>query len=79
MRVRSALARATHEFFSQNGFLYIHTPIISASDCEGAGEMLQVGFGRISLLLWCCLPSSPVVVSFSCQVHKAHVKACLCE
>jgi asparaginyl-tRNA synthetase len=42
MRVRSALAQATHTFFSQHGFLYIHTPIISASDCEGAGEMFQV-------------------------------------
>ena len=42
MRVRSALAQATHDFFAQNGFLYVHTPIISAADCEGAGEMFQV-------------------------------------
>lgn len=41
-RVRSALAQATHDFFSSQGFLYVHTPIISTSDCEGAGEMFQV-------------------------------------
>lgn len=32
-------------FFQENGFLYVHTPIITASDCEGAGEMFQVGQG----------------------------------
>jgi asparaginyl-tRNA synthetase len=36
------LAYATHKFFQERGFLYIHTPIITASDCEGAGEMFQV-------------------------------------
>eukprot|EP00193_Tetraselmis_chui_P011899 CAMPEP_0177790698 /NCGR_PEP_ID=MMETSP0491_2-20121128/23502_1 /TAXON_ID=63592 /ORGANISM="Tetraselmis chuii, Strain PLY429" /LENGTH=585 /DNA_ID=CAMNT_0019312807 /DNA_START=170 /DNA_END=1928 /DNA_ORIENTATION=- len=41
-RIRSALAYATHSFFKENGFLYVHTPIITASDCEGAGEMFQV-------------------------------------
>ena len=41
-RVRSALAYATHSFFNQNGFLYVHTPCITQSDCEGAGEMFQV-------------------------------------
>ena len=41
-RVRNALAFATHLFFQEKGFLYIHTPIITASDCEGAGEMFQV-------------------------------------
>jgi len=41
-RVRNNLAFATHQFFQQRGFLYIHTPIITASDCEGAGEMFQV-------------------------------------
>lgn len=41
-RVRNALAQATHEFFHRNGFLYVHTPIITSSDCEGAGEMFQV-------------------------------------
>jgi asparaginyl-tRNA synthetase len=41
-RVRNRLAWATHEFFQQRGFLYVHTPIITASDCEGAGEMFHV-------------------------------------
>jgi asparaginyl-tRNA synthetase len=41
-RVRNALAFATHLFFNKRGFLYIHTPIITASDCEGAGEMFKV-------------------------------------
>jgi len=42
MRIRNNLAFATHLFFQSRGFLYIHTPIITASDCEGAGEMFQV-------------------------------------
>ena len=41
-RVRNALSFATHKFFNERGFLYIHTPIITGSDCEGAGEMFQV-------------------------------------
>ena len=41
-RVRNNLAYATHRFFQERGFLYIHTPILTASDCEGAGEMFQV-------------------------------------
>ena len=41
-RIRNALAYATHSFFQSKGFLYVHTPIITASDCEGAGEMFQV-------------------------------------
>lgn len=42
LRVRGCLNRATHEFFGQNGFVQVHTPIITASDCEGAGEAFQV-------------------------------------
>lgn len=41
-RVRNALAYATHRFFQEKGFLYVHTPIITAADCEGGGEMFQV-------------------------------------
>ncbi len=41
-RVRSILAYAIHKFFQDRGFVYVHTPIITASDCEGAGEMFQV-------------------------------------
>jgi len=41
-RVRNAICAAIHEFFQQRGFLYVHTPIITASDCEGAGELFRV-------------------------------------
>lgn len=41
-RIRNSLAYSTHQFFQQRGFQYIHTPIITASDCEGAGQMFQV-------------------------------------
>ncbi len=41
-RIRSTLSYAVHKFYRENGFIYVHTPIISASDCEGAGEMFQV-------------------------------------
>ncbi|MGG6239864.1 asparagine--tRNA ligase [Nodosilinea sp. AN01ver1] len=41
-RVRNACAQAIHQFFNERGFLWIHTPIITASDCEGAGEMFAV-------------------------------------
>ncbi|MFM2358599.1 MAG: hypothetical protein RLY16_592 [Bacteroidota bacterium] len=41
-RVRHALAFAIHQFFNQKGFVYIHTPIVTASDAEGAGEMFRV-------------------------------------
>ena len=42
LRVRGCLNRATHDFFGKNGFVQVHTPIITASDCEGAGEAFQV-------------------------------------
>jgi len=41
-RVRSRLAFAIHQFFQERGFVYVHTPIITASDCEGAGELFRV-------------------------------------
>ena len=41
-RARNSMAMATHQFFQELGFLYVHTPLITASDCEGAGEMFQV-------------------------------------
>ncbi|MFC1614005.1 asparagine--tRNA ligase [Gemmatimonadota bacterium] len=56
-RLRSHLSHAIHEFFRQRGFFYIHTPIITASDCEGAGEMFRIStsqkkefFGRPAYL-----------------------------
>jgi len=42
MRIRSSLAFATHSFFNERDFIYLHTPIITGSDCEGAGEMFKV-------------------------------------
>jgi aspartyl/asparaginyl-tRNA synthetase len=42
MRIRHAMAYATHTFFHNNGFLYIHTPILTGADCEGAGEQFAV-------------------------------------
>ena len=41
-RVRNCVCNSIHQFFQEEGFLYIHTPIITASDCEGAGKMFQV-------------------------------------
>ena len=41
-RVRSVLAYAIHQFFQERDFVYVHTPLITSSDCEGAGEMFQV-------------------------------------
>ncbi|MGN0334488.1 MAG: asparagine--tRNA ligase [Lachnospiraceae bacterium] len=41
-RVRSLAAYAIHQFFQERGFVYVHTPLITGSDCEGAGEMFQV-------------------------------------
>src|SRR5690606_27228414 len=41
-RVRSLAAFAIHQFFNERGFVYVHTPIISGSDAEGAGEMFRV-------------------------------------
>ena len=42
MRVRNRICHSIHEFFQERGFLYVHTPIITSSDCEGAGEMFRV-------------------------------------
>jgi asparaginyl-tRNA synthetase len=53
-RVRHTLAMAIHRFFHERGFYWIHTPIITASDCEGAGEMF-----RVSTLDFANLPRTP--------------------
>ena len=45
-RIRATLAQATHRFFAERRFHYVHTPIITASDCEGAGEMFEVKAGK---------------------------------
>jgi len=41
-RVRNRICKSIHDFYQDRGFLYVHTPIITASDCEGAGEMFRV-------------------------------------
>ena len=41
-RVRNCVCKSIHDFFQEQGFLYVHTPVITASDCEGAGEMFKV-------------------------------------
>ena len=41
-RLRNCVSRSIHDFFQEQGFLYVHAPIITASDCEGAGEMFKV-------------------------------------
>ena len=41
-RIRSLISQATHKFFAEKGFVYVHTPLITGSDCEGAGEMFRV-------------------------------------
>ena len=41
-RIHSLISQATHQFFLEKGFVYVHTPLITSSDCEGAGEMFQV-------------------------------------
>src|SRR5207302_9134133 len=41
-RLRNQVCRSIHNFFQEQGFLYVHAPIITASDCEGAGEMFKV-------------------------------------
>ncbi|KAM5181290.1 asparaginyl-tRNA synthetase isoform 1-T2 [Mantella aurantiaca] len=45
LRIRSAATAAIHEYFKSNGFVHIHTPIITSNDCEGAGELFQVKAG----------------------------------
>ena len=41
-RLRNCVSRSIHDFFQEHGFLYVHTPIVTASDCEGAGELFKV-------------------------------------
>jgi asparaginyl-tRNA synthetase len=64
-RVRNALSVAVHDFFQERGFLYINTPIITASDCEGAGELF-----RVTTLDLEELPGSPGVVDYSGDFFK---------
>jgi asparaginyl-tRNA synthetase len=58
LRVRNALAQGIHQFFRERGFLWAHTPIITASDCEGAGQMFRVS--TLDPLHPPCLPDGSV-------------------
>lgn len=49
-RVRNCICNSIHQFYQERGFLYVHTPIITASDCEGAGEMFQVTTMDLNLI-----------------------------
>ena len=49
-RIRHAMAFAIHNYFNNKGFVYLHTPLITASDCEGAGQMFQVTTLDLSLI-----------------------------
>jgi len=69
-RVRHACAMATHAFFDQRGFLYVHTPILTAADCEGAGEMFQV-----TTLLAAATKTPPVIADKDERVLKGLAKA----
>jgi asparaginyl-tRNA synthetase len=80
MRVRHAMAYATHNFFHNHGFLYIQTPIITAADAEGAGEQFAVTtlLGSDHLKPHVTLPvhePPPVrtVVAFLTFVHSRHL------
>jgi aspartyl/asparaginyl-tRNA synthetase len=63
-RIRNALAFATHSFFQEAGFYYVHTPIITASDCEGAGEMFQARCSVVAVYangaVLCIYPRDPL-------------------
>lgn len=64
-RVRSAAALAVHRFFDQRGFLYTHTPIITTSDCEGAGELFSVASGDGEIAFF----GKPAVLTVSGQLE----------
>jgi len=71
-RVRSAAAFAVHEFFMENGFHYIHTPIITASDCEGAGEMFHVTTMPLENIPKTKDERGAEIVDYSKDFFKAH-------
>ncbi len=61
-RVRNRVAMSIHEFFQEEGFLYVHTPIITSSDCEGAGQLF-----RVTTLDLDDLPRRDGAIDFSCD------------
>ncbi|MBN1295687.1 asparagine--tRNA ligase [bacterium] len=71
-RVRNAAAYAIHEFFQENGFYYIHTPIITGSDCEGAGEMFHVTTMPLESIPMTRSASGAMGVDFSQDFFRTH-------
>lgn len=69
-RIKNSLAYATHLFFQNNGFQYIHTPEITASDCEGAGEMFQVTTILPQSGLVCDIPQVNGKINYEKQFFK---------
>jgi asparaginyl-tRNA synthetase len=63
-RIRNALCAAIHDFFQSRGFLYVHTPIITTSDCEGAGQMFQVTTLDLARLA-ARTPGAPPVIDYN--------------
>ena len=70
-RVRDCLAQATHRFFSNEGFYWIHTPIVTTSDAEGAGEMFRVS--TLDMVNAPRLPSGEVDFSQDFFGKEAHL------
>lgn len=70
MRVRDTLSWATHQFFHSQGFLYLHTPLIITSDCEGVGEMFQVA--ALCIILTVTPLSHSGAVTHAAASHATH-------
>ena len=68
-RVRHCLSMAIHRFFHEHGFFWIHTPIITASDAEGAGEMFRVS--TLDLANLAAVPRTPTAGSTSARTSSA--------
>ena len=74
-RVRSLIAYAIHKFFQERGFVYVHTPLITGSDCEGAGEMFQVFSFSFSFSVSSFRSSSHAFSCFSCICIRSLLSA----
>jgi asparaginyl-tRNA synthetase len=69
MRVRNRLSQSIHRFFDEAGFYYLHTPIVTASDCEGAGEMFRVTTLNLEKLAGSNRPLDPSQDFFGKPTH----------
>jgi hypothetical protein len=75
--VRNALAYATHKFFQDNGFVWVSSPIITASDCEGAGEQFYVTT-LVSFLQYGYLMHSTILLLYrKCSAHFCQTESML--